>query len=62
MPSRTENKDDRYIDKEWLRDELIKLLTKAEDDYQDAAALHSMAKVSMMGGRIDAYREILKLH
>jgi hypothetical protein len=44
-----------------LREKIEEKLKKAEADYQSAAAMHSMGKVSFAGGEVKAYKEILKL-
>lgn len=58
--------EDGYLDairltaKNGLREMVQDMLAKAEADYQFAAEMHFMEKVSYAGGRIAALKEVLK--
>ncbi len=44
-----------------LREDIEKLIDAARKDYNDAAAMHAMSKVSHFGGKIAALKDVLKL-
>ena len=44
-----------------LRSQVQSMLEAAEAAYQDAAAMHSMGKVSHHGGRISALKAVIEL-
>lgn len=44
-----------------LREDIEKLIYAARKDYNDAAAMHAMSRVSHFGGKIAALQDVLKL-
>jgi hypothetical protein len=42
-------------------EQIRRMLERAKADYQGAAAMHSMGKVSFYGGRVEALEDVLKL-
>ena len=44
-----------------MKTQIERMLAEAKRRYNDAAAMHSMGKVSYEGGKVDALKEVLKL-